>query len=240
MSYSQSDIIHRTSRIRVTSDVIFPGNQGPQIIAADIGDPEPSGPSRSRSSSIYLSRTKSHLSLHSYRPGHAGMPSDVFPPPLTDAELKATMRRLSKLVLAGYGGASLLFFGVSPTAFGNDKKNKSASDSFSSHVAREKSSEEKRLTIAIDEAEAEAEGDDVLTEEGDGNGTAKQEYSWWDLLLGKYDKEIFERFAEEHSETAKEKEAARKKANKGKMKATAVRHFSFSIPCSHTNSAGHR
>ncbi|KAF8898150.1 hypothetical protein CPB84DRAFT_1709834 [Gymnopilus junonius] len=218
----QRPLRHRTSRIRVTSDVIFPGN-GPQIIAADIGEPEPS---RSRTSSLYLSRTRSHLSLHSFRAGHASIPSDITPPPLTNAELKATMRRLSKMVLAGYGGASLLFFGVSPTAFGSNKKSDkpesfSSPDTFSAAMAREKTSEEKRLTRAIDEAEAEADEDIIISDEPDQKAT-KLEYSWWDMLLGKHDKEIFERFAEEHTETVEEQKAAQRSANKGKMKATAV------------------
>ncbi|KDR74509.1 hypothetical protein GALMADRAFT_250502 [Galerina marginata CBS 339.88] len=219
---SQRTLKHKSSRIRVTSDVIFPGNQGPQIIAADIGEPEPGG--RSRASSIYLSRTKSHISLHRYRTGQAGIPADLVPPAQTNAELKATMRRLSKMVLAGYGGASLLFFGVSPTAFGGGSDKKSTIQpptSFSTAMAQEKASEESQLTKAVDAAEAEAAGDG----EKPTGGNTKHEYSWWDVLLGKHDQEIFERStspAEDHADPAKEKEAARRRANKGKMKATAV------------------
>ncbi|KAF8966422.1 hypothetical protein BDZ97DRAFT_682787 [Flammula alnicola] len=216
---------HKTSRIRVTSDIIFPGQQGPQIIAADIGDPE------AARSHPFMSRTKSLISLHRHRVGtsHSRLPIDISPPPVSNAELKKTMRRLSKMVLAGYGGASLLFFGVSPTAFdsvSNKKKAHTAqlpTTSLSSVMAREKTAEEEQLTHAIDASEAEAAGDADTPELPSGGGGGK-EYSWWDVLLGKHDQEIFERstgHGEDH-DPSKEEEAAMRRASKGKMKATAV------------------
>ncbi|CAA7259566.1 unnamed protein product [Cyclocybe aegerita] len=209
-------LTHKSSRIRVTSDVIFPGQQGPQIIAADIGEPEPS---RSRASSIYLSRTKSHLSQNRSRAPYSTI-LDISHTYRTTAELKATLRRLSKMVLAGYGGASLLFFGVSPTAFGNTGKPISsgllpASDSAS--IDREKTAEEAQLANAVDASEAEAAGDG-FPELPTGAEEAKKEYSWWDVLLGKHDQEIFER-STQHTDA----ETIRlRRPNKGKMKATAV------------------
>jgi hypothetical protein len=211
---------HKSSHIRVISDVIFPGQQGPQIIAADIGKPELV---RSRASSIYLSRTKSLISLHhNFTTPAADTSPD--PPSLTNAEVKATLRRLSKMVLAGYGGASLLFFGVSPSAFGGNSARSSSPTSpptsFSAAMAREKTMEEANLTSAVDASEAEAAGDGELTSPGN-EGPAQEEYSWWDLLLGKHDQEIFERSTAHVDDSLKDRVSS-KERNKSNMKATAV------------------
>lgn len=94
------------------------------------------------------------------------------------------LRRFSKMVLAGYGGASLLFFGVSPLFASPSARAKAPT------VSNEKEAEEAQLEKAINAAEAELEG---------ASGTLPPsleddiEYSWWDILLGKHDKEIFER-----------------------------------------------
>ena len=215
----------RSSRIRVISDVIFPGQQGPQIIAADIGEPELAC---SRASSIYLSRTKSHMSLeHNFTTHAADTSAD--PPSLTNAEVKATLRRLSKMVLAGYGGASLLFFGVSPSAFGGNGAGSSTSTSpptsFSAAMAREKTVEEANLTNAVDASEAEAAGDGEFANPGN-EESVREEYSWWDVLLGKHDQEIFERSTAHVDDSLKDR-ASSKERNKSNMKATAVSHISY-------------
>ena len=209
----------RSSQIRVISDVIFPGQQGPQIIAADIGEPELAC---SRASSIYLSRTKSHISLHYNFNTHAADTS-ADPPSLTNAEVKATLRRLSKMVLAGYGGASLLFFGVSPSAFGGNGARSSTPSSppasFSAAMAREKTVEEANLTNAVDASEAET-ADGEFTGPGNEN-SVQEEYSWWDVLLGKHDQEIFER-STAHVDDSLKARASSNERNKSDMKATAV------------------
>lgn len=213
----------RSSQIRVISDVIFPGQQGPQIIAADIGEPELAC---SRASSIYLSRTKSHISLH-YNNTHAADTS-ADPPSLTNAEVKATLRRLSKMVLAGYGGASLLFFGVSPSAFGRNGARSSTPSSpptsFFAAMAREKTVEEANLTNAVDASEAETAGDGEFAGPGDEN-SVQEEYSWWDVLLGKHDQEIFESSTAHVDDSLKDR-ASSNERNKSDMKATAV-SFTF-------------
>ncbi|KIM45786.1 hypothetical protein M413DRAFT_440826 [Hebeloma cylindrosporum] len=225
-------LTHKSSRIRVTSDVIFPGQQGPQIIAADIGEPpEP----RSRPQSMYLSRTKSHLSLHRQRTSlysncPPGSPIDCSPPPLSNAELKATMRRLSKMVLAGYGGASLLFFGVSPSVFSAGSRKPTPTTTAAppqrTSLLAEKTAEEEQLAKAVDAAEAEAVGDgpDLGPLHSMGLGVESEKYSWWDVLLGKHDQEIFEQ-STEHQDSVKEAEMRRRRetaTGKIKMKATAV------------------
>ncbi|KAG9219484.1 hypothetical protein CCMSSC00406_0005378 [Pleurotus cornucopiae] len=150
----------RGSRIRVTSDLIFPGNSG-QIIAADIGDM----PARAFNAS---SRWK---------------PSGRIP----NEHLKTTLRRLSKLVLAGYGGASLLFFGVSPHA--------DAAESPARPGKRaDKDSEQHQLARAINASEAEAAGEPFEVDDAS-ESVGGSKYSWWDVLLGKHDHEIFERAA---------------------------------------------
>jgi len=232
-----SSMAYRSSRIRVTSDVIFPGQQGPQIIAADIGEPpEP----RSRPQSIYLSHTKSHLSLHRQRASQIvystcppGSPIDCSPSPLSNAELKATMRRLSKMVLAGYGGASLLFFGVSPSVFSAGSSKSTATTAAPpqrTSLVAEKTAEEEQLANAVDAAEAEAVGDRPDLEPFHNvslGGGESEKYSWWDVLLGRHDQEIFEQstaHSGEHQDPMKEAELRRRATATGKMKmkATAV------------------
>ena len=193
----------RGSRIRVTSDVIFPGNRG-QIIAADIGEAPPS-----RAQSVINSRTKT---VGRPTPASKCPPIVSEQPRLSNTELKATLRRLSKMVLAGYGGASLLFFGVSPTAVHGPAPSNSRS---------EKASEETHLARAINASEAEAAGDFEELEVPPGLGDAQ--YSWWDVLLGKHDHEIFERFANTPDRKAKAE-------MKAKMRATAVIGIEHMMP----------
>lgn len=197
----------RNSNVRVTSDVIFPGRRGPQIISADIGDASVLTP-RSRNSTISsisslamssngptptpshsilsfqpLTRKPSlqHLhsptaSIHSILSAHS-IPASNEPQPLPLDELKATLRRLSKMVLAGYGGASLLFFGVTPDIGPRERGE-----------AGEKLEEEAKLEVAVDAAEAEAAGDNL----NQSISPSPSKYSWWNQLLGRHDQEIFE------------------------------------------------
>lgn len=133
------------------------------------------------------------------------------------------------MCLAGYGGATLLFFGLSPESFGktataSTSKPKTPADILTSSdsIAREKTEEEAKLTSAVDAAEAEAanDGDEPA---GPASSAEEKGYSWWDLLLGKHDLEIFER-STAHPEDPKLEKAAKKKANIAAMKATAVRY----------------
>ncbi|KAJ7122937.1 hypothetical protein C8R44DRAFT_918708 [Mycena epipterygia] len=181
----------RGSRVRVTSDIIFPGNRG-QLILADIGEASPL-------------RAQSFFTLSKGKAARRTLASASVPEPrsMSNTQLKTTLRRLSKLVLAGYGGASLLFFGVSLTA---------AHGATSTNSASEKAEEAAHLAHAIDASEAEAAGDfpDFDTPAGLGD----PQYSWWDVLLGKHDHEIFERYAN----TSEDKVDAEIKE---KMRATA-------------------
>ncbi|KAF8258534.1 hypothetical protein EI94DRAFT_1834994 [Lactarius quietus] len=76
--------------INITDDIVLPGNEG-QLLTADITQMA-NGPEN--------------------RPGDPSQSSRPPRPPQND--LRLTLRRLSKMCLAGYGGASLLFFGVPP------------------------------------------------------------------------------------------------------------------------------
>jgi len=121
------------------------------------------------------------------------------------------------MVLAGYGGASLLFFGVSPSRY----QASFGSQSRSSSSASEMASEERQLAHAIDASEAEAVGNFLGAGGAAGVDTEHQQYSWWDVLLGKHDQEIFERAAGLGVSSKKAKEEI-----KAKMTATAVCTFS--------------
>ncbi|KAH7912444.1 hypothetical protein BJ138DRAFT_1148322 [Hygrophoropsis aurantiaca] len=163
------------SRIRVTSDVIFPGNRG-QLIAADIGEARTT---RQRSSSTLSIGKLSISSMSSFK----WKDTRIEPPTRSIAEVKANLRRFSKMVLAGYGGASLLFFGIDPLFTSRTVKAPTHSN--------EKDAEEAQLESAVNAAEAEASGNQtspVYLE----NDSSEYSRSWWDILMGKHDKEIFE------------------------------------------------
>lgn len=153
------------SKIHVTTDVVYPSHSG-QIITADIGD------ASSSASRITTSFSQSHS------------------PPA----LKARLRRFSKLVLAGYGGASLLFFGVPPVPVKALVASKS-----------DPTDEENTLALAVGSSEEEASDGWVLldapTQEELDSQPGGASYSWWNVLLGKHDKDILLHYAQstEHS-----------------------------------------
>jgi hypothetical protein len=187
-----SDSLRPKSHVRVTSDVIFPGNIG-QIISADIGEAPAHSPSE-----IVLSKL-----------APVSLPVHLRPTRMSNSDLKVTLRRLSKMVLAGYGGASLLFFGISPMSPHWYPSSKSKSGQ-----RTEKQFEEVQLANAIDASEQAAGEAPPLDLPP---GTVDGGYSWWDILLGKHDQEIFERFAIQPMEAQVEKHRERER-----MKATAV------------------
>lgn len=84
-----------------------------------------------------------------------------------------------------------MFFGVSLTA---------AHGPASTNSPQEKATEEAHLAKAIDASEAEAAGD--FPEYEAPSGLGDPQYSWWDVLLGKHDHEIFERYANSPSDKA--------------------------------------
>ena len=125
-----------TPALHVTADVTFPGSKG-QIISADIGEAVANGPQDTPAN---------HLT--------------------TNVELYLVFQRLSKLVLAGYGGASLLFFGLSSNNF--------VSSGLSTGGKAD-------LADAVDASERQpSPSPPHLTH-----------YSWWDLLLGRHDHDVF-------------------------------------------------
>ncbi|GBE78954.1 alpha/beta-hydrolase [Sparassis crispa] len=155
---------HGDARVHITTDVVYPSNSG-QIVTADIGEAPSSPPLATPSTSQSLA--SSYLSgVHPF---------------LSNSELKQTLRRLSKIVLAGYGGPSLLFFGVSPLL-----------PRSSSSVEKEKIKEEDKLTQAVGASEAQAS---TSTPVSPSNDDAIAQYPWWDVLMGRHDREIFLHYA---------------------------------------------
>ncbi|TFY55041.1 hypothetical protein EVJ58_g8499 [Rhodofomes roseus] len=107
---------------------------------------------------------------------------------------KQTLRRLSKLVLGGYGGPSLLFFGVSPWP-----------ESGLGSSGTQQKQEELKLEQAVNAAEEEVQGSPpkvVVDETRPGPG--KTSYSWWNVALGRHDHEIFLNYAKSHTHTPDE------------------------------------
>lgn len=196
------------SRVSVTDDVIMPG-QLSQVISADIGEKGATGDVKPSATTISI-----------------GMPSSVSPA-RSNFETWKTLRRLSKMVLAGYGGAGLLFFGTplrpdeptpQPSKFPTFENNTSQTPF---HTDSEvKDMEENILIHVVEDAEAEAisptmhdvpvpemrsqpgpsgifrSRTDVINPIQERSGAdPSSSYSWWNVLLGKHDREIFEGFA---------------------------------------------
>jgi len=89
-----------------------------------------------------------------------------------------------------------------------------------SAMANEKTSEEATLAYAVDEAEAaDAANSDGLPPPPEPSPTS-QEFSWWDLMMGKHDEELFNIAHNAHEEYSEED--AIRKANATRMKAEAV------------------
>ncbi|KAI0315055.1 hypothetical protein OF83DRAFT_1201648 [Amylostereum chailletii] len=149
------------SRVSITSDLILAHNRG-QLLTADITDLDP--PPSFRSKSKFKSK-----------------PPAMKPLRASNRELKRTLRRLSKMVLAGYGGASLLFFGVHPT---------------SAPAAAALSAEKATLEAAIDASETQAAS---ASSAGPASAPPTPAYSWWDLVMGRHDRDIFLRSANVHA-----------------------------------------
>ena len=159
----------KISEVHVMSDVVYPSHGG-QIVTADIGE----APSTSMASPALAGSRTSSTDLSAA---------------LQMKATKQTLRRLSKLVLGGYGGTSLFFFGVSPWP------ESSSSD---------KKQEEFKLEQAVNASEAEVQDrppkvvvDESRSEPG------KPSYSWWSVLLGRHDHEIFLNYAK-HPEPSDE------------------------------------
>jgi sn1-specific diacylglycerol lipase len=202
----------KESRIRVNSNVVYPGQQG-QIITADIEDDHAS----SGTSGLPGHAKTVHLGAPGPSTGSATSTSTATMKPvpirqrtrqrplsqMTDSEVKSTLRRLSKLVLAGYGGASLWFFGVSP-------------------IPTKKADEQASLTSAIDASETEA-----VASSNKRNSLPKAEevsYAWWNLLMGKHDKEIFDSYANADEEAEQRAEERRQEASQRAQTAVVGDH----------------
>ncbi|KAI0699803.1 hypothetical protein BC835DRAFT_1405006 [Cytidiella melzeri] len=146
--------------IHVTEDFLYPDHGG-EIITADIG--LASAPQRPVAQT-FDSQADEHR---------------------IDDHLKATLRRLSKLVLAGYGGASLLFFGVPPVP--------------PALSPAAKSNEQANLAAAIGSAEKEAARSFTHPSTSSVLQAPAPSYSWWNILRGRHDKDILLHYAQAES-----------------------------------------
>ncbi|CAE6476932.1 unnamed protein product [Rhizoctonia solani] len=100
------------------------------------------------------------------------------PKPVVDwAHIRPILRRMSHLVVGGYGGASFLFFGLTfPSTGESDDPTRIGSSESGQSISR-----------IVQEAESEARAPPPQPSE--------PRRTWWGLLTGQHDQEIFERFA---------------------------------------------
>jgi hypothetical protein len=141
--------LRNNSIINITANISIPDING-QLLTADITE-ETSGPD-----SVLPRPPTGPTSRPSY--GYA-----------RKNDLRLTLRRLSKMCLAGYGGASLLFFGVPPAPPMN--------------TINSKATEKATLEKAVGESEKVAKE------------TSGRTFPWWSMLLGRHDHDIFLHYA---------------------------------------------
>ncbi|KAI0250528.1 hypothetical protein BJV78DRAFT_1376372 [Lactifluus subvellereus] len=145
--------VRRDSIIHITGDVMLPGING-QLLTADITEK--------------LSGTESLAVPHQPRLPHPPSRRNHTTP---NCDLRLTLRRLSKMCLAGYGGASLLFFGVP------------AAPTPAAAQINSKATEKATLEAAVEKSEK-VQGD-----------PPSRKYPWWSMLLGRHDHDIFLHYA---------------------------------------------
>ncbi|RPD62136.1 alpha/beta-hydrolase [Lentinus tigrinus ALCF2SS1-7] len=172
------------SRVTITGDTMYSRHSG-QIVTAEINEILPGSWPAGQSPATHAAAAQSsagpsHLSVG---PPHLSS-SRRHPTTLPMEDLKQTLRRLSKLVLAGYGGPSLLFFGVSLTPWEKEQK------------------EQTKIADAIDASEKEAAGEDGSSKSTDPNMPGASSYSWWNVLMGKHDHDIFLNWAQTQSSSS--------------------------------------
>ncbi|KAG8741155.1 hypothetical protein FRC10_003253 [Ceratobasidium sp. 414] len=107
--------------------------------------------------------------------------------PVVDwAHLRPILRRMAHMVIGGYGGASFLFFGLAFPSIGEATASAQPTDSPTSPS----SSIPQRSQIITDVVhEAESESRAPASQQ------TEPRRSWWGLIMGQHDQEIFERFA---------------------------------------------
>lgn len=103
------------------------------------------------------------------------------------SHLKSELRRLSKMVLFSYGGAGLLFFGVLFTPPSRDIPSVPNPLRDGANTV-----EEHTLADAIDASELEASSS---SRHPAPSPSPSPNYSWWNVLLGRHDRELFEKNA---------------------------------------------
>ncbi|KAH9978235.1 hypothetical protein BGW80DRAFT_1286519 [Lactifluus volemus] len=135
--------IRHNSVVNITGDVMLPGNNG-QLLTADITE-------RLSGADVLISPLQ---------PRHN----------MSNRDLGFTLRRLSKMCVGGYGGASLLFFGTPAAPTQNPRLNN-------------RSTEKATLEAAVEESEK-VRGD-----------PPSRKYPWWSMLLGRHDHDIFLHYA---------------------------------------------
>ncbi|CAE6385087.1 unnamed protein product [Rhizoctonia solani] len=113
------------------------------------------------------------------------------PSPVVDwAHLRPILRRMSHLVVGGYGGASFLFFGLTFPSTGEPDGSTKSQDPTSLENGQS-------ISRIVQEAESEARVPPPQPTEPN--------RTWWGLITGRHDQEIFERFAEHGEEKAEGK-----------------------------------
>jgi len=164
----------RKSKIHITSDAMIPQDLG-QVVTADIGEVSTDHP-------IYENR---NLNINTNAMQQQRRGTSTSRHRASHLQLKSNLRRLSKIVLGGYGGAGLIFFGVSFTPTNVPSSNGNV-----------KATEERTLADAVDAAEQEADSSARHPAPAPfAPPSQTKTYSWWNVLLGKHDKEIFEGYA---------------------------------------------
>lgn len=112
-----------------------------------------------------------------------------FSPVVDLAHLRPILRRMSHMVIGGYGGASFLFFGLAFPSVGDAAA--------SGQLKSDPSEPGQNIADIVNKAESESRAPAAQK--------AEPRRSWWGLIMGQHDQEIFERFAAHGAEQAEGK-----------------------------------
>ncbi|KDQ14214.1 hypothetical protein BOTBODRAFT_110458 [Botryobasidium botryosum FD-172 SS1] len=185
--------------VHVTSGLVLPDGGG-EILTADIGrhspSPAPPHPDDKDDDEPRSSQQTSHpSSKHRSKPRLPRIFASNDDDNTFIATHRSTLHRLARLIIGGHGGAAFLFFGIpfpSSTTPGSESEPPPPS---ASDVGGKQSDVERLISDSAKSPERTGSSAAAGTSSTNPSMPAAPSFSWWDLVMGRHDQEIFENFA---------------------------------------------
>ncbi|KAG9075044.1 hypothetical protein FRC06_010309, partial [Ceratobasidium sp. 370] len=172
----------------VTSDEQLPDDGG-TLVQAQISHFRPPG------AYVWAEPEEEPLNIREPEPENrpAAQPSAIrnesISTPVVDwAHLRPILRRMSHMVIGGYGGASFLFFGLAFPSISEAAASAHPTDSSAASPSSSTPQHNQSIADVVHKAESESRAPAS-------QHPAEPRRSWWGLITGQHDQEIFERFA---------------------------------------------